>query len=79
MRHNECTFIEMSLVLSIKQSFKHTFYGQQNVGHWFVYEQTNVGQPWRRGLVVSVPLTIEETGAMGREIESRQGICRVVA
>jgi hypothetical protein len=30
--------------------------------------------PWRRGLVVSSPPTTEETGAMGREIESRQGM-----
>jgi hypothetical protein len=30
--------------------------------------------PWRRGLVVSSPPATEETGAMGREIESRQGI-----
>jgi hypothetical protein len=30
--------------------------------------------PWRRGLVVSSPPTTEETGAMDREIESRQGI-----
>jgi hypothetical protein len=30
--------------------------------------------PWRRGLVISsLPATVE-TGAMGREIESRQGI-----
>jgi hypothetical protein len=29
--------------------------------------------PWRRGLVVSSPPATEETGAMGREIESRQG------
>jgi hypothetical protein len=27
----------------------------------------------RRGLVVSFPLIIEETGSVGREIESRQG------
>jgi hypothetical protein len=30
--------------------------------------------PWRRGLVVSTPPATEETGTMGREIESRQGI-----
>jgi hypothetical protein len=29
---------------------------------------------WRLGLVVSSPPATEETGAMGREIESRQGI-----
>jgi hypothetical protein len=29
---------------------------------------------WRRGLVVSSPFATQETGAMGREIESRQGI-----
>jgi hypothetical protein len=29
--------------------------------------------PWRRGHVVSSPPATEETGAMGREIESRQG------
>jgi hypothetical protein len=32
--------------------------------------------PWRRGLVVSLPPTTEETGAMVREIESRKGIGR---
>jgi hypothetical protein len=30
--------------------------------------------PWRRGLVVSSPPNTEETGALGREIESCQGI-----
>jgi hypothetical protein len=30
--------------------------------------------PWRRDLVVSSPPTTEETGAMGREVESRKGI-----
>jgi hypothetical protein len=30
--------------------------------------------PWRRGLVVSSPPATEETGAMGREIESHLGI-----
>jgi hypothetical protein len=35
--------------------------------------------PWRRGLVVSSPPATEETKAMGRETESRQGIHRVVA
>jgi hypothetical protein len=30
--------------------------------------------PWRRGLVLSSPPATVETGAMGREIESRQGI-----
>jgi hypothetical protein len=30
--------------------------------------------PWWRGLVVSSPYATDETGAMGREIESRQGI-----
>jgi hypothetical protein len=34
--------------------------------------------PRRRGLVVSSPPVIEETGAMGREIESRQVIHKVV-
>jgi hypothetical protein len=29
--------------------------------------------PWRLGLVVSSPPATEETGAMGREIESRRG------
>jgi hypothetical protein len=32
----------------------------------------NLARPWRRGLVVSSPPATEETGAMGREIESRQ-------
>jgi hypothetical protein len=35
--------------------------------------------PCRRGLVVSSPPATEETGAMGCEIESRPGICKVVA
>jgi hypothetical protein len=30
--------------------------------------------PWLRGLVVSSPAATEETGAMGREVESLQGI-----
>jgi hypothetical protein len=34
--------------------------------------------PWWRRLVDSSPPDIEQTGAMGREIESRQGKCRVV-
>jgi hypothetical protein len=34
---------------------------------------------WRRGLVVSSPNATEGTEGMGREIESRQGIGRVVA
>jgi hypothetical protein len=34
---------------------------------------------WRRGLVESSPPVTEETGAMGREIESRQGMYSVVA
>jgi hypothetical protein len=33
---------------------------------------------WWSGLVVLSPPATEETGAMGREIESRYGICRVV-
>jgi hypothetical protein len=32
---------------------------------------------WRHGLVVSSSPAIEETGAMGREIESRHGIYKV--
>jgi hypothetical protein len=32
--------------------------------------------PFRRGLVVSSPPATDETGAMGREIESGQGIGR---
>jgi hypothetical protein len=36
--------------------------------------QTIVCLPWRRGQVVSSPPSTEETEAMGREIESRQGI-----
>jgi hypothetical protein len=34
--------------------------------------------PWRCVQVVSSPPAAKETGAMGREIESHQGICRVV-
>jgi hypothetical protein len=34
---------------------------------------TAVGMPWRRGLVVSSRPATEQIGAMGREIESRQG------
>jgi hypothetical protein len=30
--------------------------------------------PWRRGLVVLSPPATKETGAMGREIESLQGM-----
>jgi hypothetical protein len=33
---------------------------------------TGFGLPWRRGLVVLYPPATEETGGMGREIESRQ-------
>jgi hypothetical protein len=33
---------------------------------------------WSRYVVVSFPPATEETGATGREIEPRQGICRVV-
>jgi hypothetical protein len=33
---------------------------------------------WRRGLVVSSPPAIVDTGTMGHEIESRKGIHRVV-
>jgi hypothetical protein len=32
-----------------------------------------------RGLMVSSPPATEETGAMGREIETRQGMYRVIA
>jgi hypothetical protein len=39
---------------------------------------TTVFEPWRRGLVVTSPPATEEIGAIGREIESRQGIHRVV-
>jgi hypothetical protein len=38
----------------------------------FNYIHVNV--PWGRGLVVMSPLATEEIGAMGRGIESRQGI-----
>jgi hypothetical protein len=33
-----------------------------------------MGMSWLRGLVVSSLPATEETGAMGREIESRRGI-----
>jgi hypothetical protein len=33
-----------------------------------------ISRPWRAGLVVTSPPDAEETGAMGREIESRRGI-----
>jgi hypothetical protein len=35
---------------------------------------TGIKMAWRRGLVISSPPATEETGAMGSEIESRQGI-----
>jgi hypothetical protein len=35
--------------------------------------------PWLRGLVVSSPPVTGETGAIGREIESRHGIHRMTA
>jgi hypothetical protein len=38
----------------------------------FNYIHVNV--PWGRGLVVMSPLATEDIGAMGREIESRQGM-----
>jgi hypothetical protein len=40
--------------------------------HLTIYLHTTC--TWRRGLVVSSPPTNEETGAMGREIESHRGI-----
>jgi hypothetical protein len=42
-----------------------------------IYEVRNkniMKSPWQRGLVVSCPPATEETGAMGREIESRQSM-----
>jgi hypothetical protein len=33
-------------------------------------------KPWLRGLVLLSPPVTEETGAMGREIETRKGIGR---
>jgi hypothetical protein len=48
---------------------------------WIIYDWTNNARtkgiwklPWRRGLVVSSPAGTDETGIIGREIESRQGI-----
>jgi hypothetical protein len=35
--------------------------------------------PWRHGLVVSSPSATDETGAIGREVESRLVWCRAVA
>jgi hypothetical protein len=43
-----------------------------NIDPWPSKNKQN--SKWRRGLVVSSPSATEETGAMGREIESRQGI-----
>jgi hypothetical protein len=37
-------------------------------------KRINIFRPWRRGLVASFLPTFEETGAMGREFESRQVI-----
>jgi hypothetical protein len=39
-----------------------------------MYVKKFISRPGWRGLVISSPPTTEETGAMGREIESRQGI-----
>jgi hypothetical protein len=36
-------------------------------------------EPWRHGLVVSPLPATEETGALGLEVESRLGLCGVVA
>jgi hypothetical protein len=37
-------------------------------------DKSLIFKPWRRGLVVLSPPATYESGAMGREIESRQGI-----
>jgi hypothetical protein len=42
--------------------------------HAFVSYLQLLDMPWRRGLAVSSPSATEETGAIGREIESRKGI-----
>jgi hypothetical protein len=39
-----------------------------------VYVVLQYELPWRRGLVISSPPATEETGAVGREIESLHGI-----
>jgi hypothetical protein len=44
----------------------------QSIGPFLKYRQSC---PWRPGQVVSPLPATEETGAMGREIESRQGGC----
>jgi hypothetical protein len=41
-------------------------------------EATKFAKPWWRGLVVPSPPATEETGAQGREIESRQCVGRMV-
>jgi hypothetical protein len=40
----------------------------------FVHSKLFDMKPWRHGLVESSPTATEETEAMGREIEFRQGI-----
>jgi hypothetical protein len=42
--------------------------------HAFVSYLQLLDMPWRRGLAVSSPSATEETGAIGREIESRKGV-----
>jgi hypothetical protein len=46
---------------------------------YFRRQNGDVDVPWRRGLLVSSPPANEQAGAMGRDIESRQGMHRVVA
>jgi hypothetical protein len=42
--------------------------------HNFFHEKSSPKLPWRRGVVLTSPPATEEIGAMGREIESLQGI-----
>jgi hypothetical protein len=41
---------------------------------WQTFVWKVILAPWRCGLVASFPPDTEETGAMGRNIEARQGI-----
>jgi hypothetical protein len=50
----------------------HSFLSLRKKAVKFWFERTRT--PWRRGLVESSSPGAEEIGAMGREIESRQGI-----
>jgi hypothetical protein len=73
------TFYSIPKVYSFLKKFARCFFNE-----FFLFKILKIIKwvhmyvlPWRLGLVVTSPLTTEEIGAMGREIESRQGIHRV--